>query len=110
LTASGKAINLSFSNGVAEIIDLNPIGTRSTRITPKDEFKTSRDILQLGCGCKTCAAGHTKAYLHHLLCVNDMCAFVLLAQHNYFMFDGFIEQVREAIKAKTFDTIAQKWL
>ncbi|KAL2915833.1 hypothetical protein HK105_204534 [Polyrhizophydium stewartii] len=58
------------------------------------------------CGCWTCARPHGRAYVHHLLAVDDMLALVLLHQHNAWQLARFVAAMRAAAAAGSFAAAA----
>jgi queuine tRNA-ribosyltransferase subunit QTRTD1 len=82
------------------LFDLTPIGKRSegrggevSFVKPAEEWKFDLGLLDSKCGCWTCQRGHTRAYIHHLLCVNDMLSYVLLHHHNLWTVKSFTESL-----------------
>ncbi|KAJ3306345.1 Queuine tRNA-ribosyltransferase subunit qtrtd1 [Kappamyces sp. JEL0829] len=80
------------------VFDLTPVGKRSegrggqvSFVRPVEEWKADVRVLDETCGCWTCQRGHTRAYIHHLLCVNDMLAYVLLHHHNLWVVHRFVD-------------------
>ena len=63
--------------------------------------------LSPNCGCWTCKRPHSRAYIHHLLTVNDMLAYVLLMYHNSFQFQSFVDEIRNSLKGGSFDDLAR---
>ena len=55
-----------------------------------------------GCGCPTCLAGHTRAYLHYLTKAEPPTAARLLTTHNLHFLNTLMRGAREAIAAGTF--------
>ena len=59
--------------------------------------KTSFTPLLASCECYTCRT-FTRAYIHHLVCVNEMLAKVLLQIHNIHHYYVFFQSLQAAIK------------
>ena len=59
--------------------------------------KTSFTPLLASCECYTCRT-FTRAYIHHLVCVNEMLAKVLLQIHNLHHYYVFFQSLQTAIK------------
>ncbi|SPN99000.1 related to queuine-tRNA ribosyltransferase [Cephalotrichum gorgonifer] len=72
------------------------------------ENKTSLEPLVPGCTCYACTSHH-RAYLHHLLCANEMLSWTLLQLHNHHVMTRFFEGVREtlALGTEAFEEAAQ---
>ena len=102
--------------------DLMPTGKRATKkygqqnnpsasgesitqvtVKPVDQWKLDVSILDSNCSCWTCTRPHTRAYIHHLLCVNDMLSYVMLQHHNLYQLQKFVAQIRESITKETFE-------
>jgi queuine tRNA-ribosyltransferase len=49
------------------------------------------------CDCDTCAAGFSRAYLHHLFQANEVLSAVLATVHNLRFYQRLMERAREAI-------------
>ncbi len=60
-----------------------------------------------GCDCATCAQ-HSRAYIHHLLRVNDTLGARLASIHNLRFYFRLLEEVRAAIHAGTFGALREK--
>lgn len=91
------------------VFDLSPEGKRGGEglVHPVAIWKIDKTALQDSCGCWTCKKSHTRAYIHHLLCVNDMLAMVMLHHHNLYQFHKFISDIRFAMKEGRFEILAQ---
>jgi queuine tRNA-ribosyltransferase len=57
-----------------------------------------------GCECPTCAAGHTRAYLHYLVRSEPATAARHLTTHNLHFLNGLVRGAREAIRAGAYDS------
>ena len=65
------------------------------------EFGSDPTPLQSGCTCLACQTHH-RAYLRHLLAVNELSAFRLLSIHNLHYTLGLLRDARQAILAGGF--------
>ena len=65
------------------------------------EFGSDPSPLQSGCPCHTCQTHH-RAYLRHLLAVNELSAFRLLSIHNLQYTLGLLRDARHAILSGSF--------
>lgn len=59
-----------------------------------------------GCDCY-CCTHHTKAYINHLLNVNELLARVLLMDHNCHHYFEFFHSIRTSIKDGTFQKLKE---
>jgi queuine tRNA-ribosyltransferase len=55
------------------------------------------------CDCEACAAGFTRAYLHHLFAANEVLSAILASIHNVRFYQRLVREAREAILARRFD-------
>jgi len=53
------------------------------------------------CRCQVCK-NFSRAYIRHLINVNEMLGAQLLAYHNLFWYRNFMEQIKDAIKEERF--------
>ncbi|BDA42772.1 probable Queuine tRNA-ribosyltransferase accessory subunit 2 [Coccomyxa sp. Obi] len=74
-----------------------------------ERFRRDTGPLSRGCPCHTCLR-HTRAYIHHLLNVNEMLAEVLLEIHNSRNYLDFFADARRAISAGRFVDFRQAFL
>ena len=49
------------------------------------------------CDCGTCAAGFTRAYLHHLFAANEILSAILASVHNVRFYQRLVGDARRAI-------------
>lgn len=54
-------------------------------------------VLDEGCGCETCSAGVTRAYLHALLREGEPAAGTMISVHNVYFLLNLMRRLREAI-------------
>jgi queuine tRNA-ribosyltransferase len=59
------------------------------------------------CDCATCAQ-HSRAYIRHLLRVNDTLGARLATVHNLRFYLRLLEEARAAIRAGTFGALREK--
>jgi queuine tRNA-ribosyltransferase subunit QTRTD1 len=87
-------------------------GSESSSITvsPVDVWKTDTNPLSQSCKCWTCTRPHSRAYIHHLLCVNDMLAYVMLQHHNLHQLHQFVADIKASIKDGSFEEKASEFL
>jgi len=63
----------------------------------KSRWRESADPLMDGCPCPTCAAGHSRAYLHHLLRIGELTGMRLVTLHNLSFIAELMCDLRRAI-------------
>jgi queuine tRNA-ribosyltransferase len=61
------------------------------------------------CGCYVCR-NFSRAYVRHLINVNEMLAAQLLAYHNIFWYKNFMDNIRSAIKEDSFTQFKKDFL
>jgi queuine tRNA-ribosyltransferase len=71
------------------------------------EFAADPEPLAQDCGCFTCAHHH-RAYLRHLLSVNEITVFRLLTIHNLTYTLGLLKEARQAILEGRFGDFARR--
>ncbi len=71
-------------------------------------WRSDKSPLSPICTCWTCQR-HTRAYIHHLLNVHDMLAYVCLMEHNLFQLRKFMESIQRHISNDTFQDQAAKF-
>jgi queuine tRNA-ribosyltransferase len=54
------------------------------------------------CGCAACAAGFSRAYLHHLFAANEILSAILASIHNVHFYESLVRAAREAVLAGRF--------
>jgi len=62
--------------------------------------------IEEGCGCYACR-NFTRAYLRHLLNVEEILGFVLLTIHNIYCYMKFMADIRSAIENNTFGRLLE---
>lgn len=65
-------------------------------------FRLDKRPLLPGCGCYACQH-HSRAYIHHLLAVEEMLGEVLLEAHNAWHYGHFFAAVRAAVREGRFE-------
>lgn len=102
-------------NGVAEGVDTFDcvIPTREARHggiwthegrfdAKKNPNKNSKEPIEIGCVCPTCACGVTRGMLFDMFHSKDLKAGEYATMHNIFFFNTFMSEVRGAIRSGTF--------
>lgn len=64
--------------------------------------------LDPGCPCPACAAGHSRAYLHHLEKAGEVLGMMLLTQHNLWFYQRLMREIREAVAAGTLAELRER--
>ncbi|KAH7841346.1 hypothetical protein Vadar_028629 [Vaccinium darrowii] len=112
LTTGGFALTFPLERFVRNVSDpqLSNMGSDGTKINLNSEVYRKDDVpIVDGCRCYTCQ-NHTKAYINHLLSVNEMLALILLEIHNTHHYLGFFRAIREAIKGGKFEEFRQQFI
>jgi len=65
------------------------------------EYKADARPVEEGCGCYACR-NFSRAYIRHLLNVNEILGVRLLSIHNIYRYMRFMEEIRDAISAGEF--------
>ena len=73
-------------------------------------WRTDRDPVLDGCPCPTCAAGHSRGYLHHLLRIREPTGPRLLTIHNLSFISRLMADLRCAITAGELPAVASALL
>lgn len=72
------------------------------------EYKTDERPVEEGCGCYACR-NFSRAYIRHLLNVNEILGVRLLSIHNIYRYMRFMEEIRDAISAGEFEKLRDEW-
>ncbi|KAG5562479.1 hypothetical protein RHGRI_005267 [Rhododendron griersonianum] len=105
LTTGGFAVTFPLERIVRNVSDskLSNKGSDGTKINLNNAvYRKDNSPIVDGCRCYSCQ-NHTKAYISHLLNVNEMLALILLEIHNTHHYLGFFRAIREAIKGGKFE-------
>jgi queuine tRNA-ribosyltransferase len=79
--------------------------TRMGRLSMRNaSCKISFAPIEEGCGCYACKY-FSRAYIRHLLNVNELLGIRLLTIHNLYRYNDFIKEIRQAIRDGTFSDI-----
>jgi queuine tRNA-ribosyltransferase len=62
------------------------------------------------CDCATCAAGFTRAYLHHLFAANEILSAILASVHNVRFYQRLVADARRAILEDGFAEFREAFL
>jgi tRNA-guanine transglycosylase len=72
-------------------------------------FREDGQPIDPGCSCPVCRT-YSRAYLRHLYATSELSYFRLASIHNLHFMLGFMQQIRESIKAGTFLQFKDRWL
>jgi queuine tRNA-ribosyltransferase len=72
----------------------------------KSRWRESDEPILDGCGCPTCSAGHSRAYLHHLLRVGELTGMRLITLHNLSFIAELMGDLRRGIDAGRLPEVA----
>jgi queuine tRNA-ribosyltransferase len=82
---------------VPEIEDIDYI---DNTLNLKDkEYKFDQVPIMEDCSCEACRE-YSRGYIHHLLEVNEMTAYVLLTKHNVHIMYQLLDRIRQAKEAQ----------
>ncbi|MFO7947052.1 MAG: tRNA guanosine(34) transglycosylase Tgt, partial [Armatimonadota bacterium] len=83
-------------------------GSLMTREGPvkitRSEFRQDQRPVSETCDCPACRS-YSRAYLHHLLRIEDAAGWQLLSLHNLRFYARFMQQLRETIAAGALDDL-----
>lgn len=83
--------------------------TRRGRYSVRNaSYKTDLQPVEEGCGCYACR-NFTRAYLRHLLNVNEILGVRLLTLHNLYRYLELLKEIRGAIEAGRFEEIRAEY-
>lgn len=100
LANSGKALVCNFNYCIQEVPDKEDREYTDSTLDLKDKvFKFDVEPLLENCSCEACRE-YSRGYIHHLLEVNEMTAYVLLTKHNVHIMNQLLETIRQAKEAK----------
>ncbi|KAI8924453.1 hypothetical protein BC831DRAFT_307002 [Entophlyctis helioformis] len=108
-------------NSSASIVTLTPAAAHTPLSSPSSSanlgptnmsiWRSDLRPLSPHCGCWACKQQpHSRAYIHHLLTVDDMLASVLLMHHNIWQMNAFIGQMRDRLADGTFNECSRAFV
>jgi queuine tRNA-ribosyltransferase len=71
--------------------------------------KSDERPIEPGCACHACAAGFSRAYLHHLDRCGEMLGPMLATMHNLHYYLNLMREVREALDAGAFEVFRARF-
>ena len=84
--------------------------TRDGRVNMRNKLHERVDApIDAGCGCYTCQ-NFTRAYIRHLLHVEEMLGLYLMSIHNLHFLMTEMRDIRAALAEDRFEAFAQGWL
>jgi queuine tRNA-ribosyltransferase len=66
-------------------------------------YRTDAGPISAECSCQVCAR-HSRAYLHHLIKVNEPLGAQAIGEHNLFFYLSMMQTIREQIRAGSFSS------
>jgi len=72
------------------------------------KYRTDDKPLDEKCLCYACQ-NHSKAYLHHLVKMNEILGSMLLSEHNIFYYQDLMKDIRQAVAEDNFDDFKQQF-
>ncbi len=79
------------------------------RITNR-RYRRDAYPIDTSCRCETCAAGFSRAYLHHLYAANEVLSAILASAHNLSFYEQLVARAREAICAGRYADFCAEFL
>ena len=73
------------------------------------KYKLDTGPLDPNCSCNTCT-NYSRSYLHHLEKTNEILGSRLNTFHNLFFYQDLMKNIREALKANTFESFRKNFL
>ncbi len=61
----------------------------------KSQYRTAKNPIMKNCGCPTCKAGYSRAYLSHLIKEKEMLGMRLTSLHNLYILKQLMENLRK---------------
>jgi len=71
--------------------------SRGRVVISQTRFTQDRGVIMEGCGCYTCSAGFTRAYLRHLFKARELLYYRLASIHNLHHMIAIVSQMRQYI-------------
>ena len=88
-----------------------PLGTKNNKFKYKilsTVHSHDSGPVDPGCRCRVCRH-YSRAYINHLLKLNEMVGHQLLSYHNTYFFLHLMREIREAIEAGQFEKLKKEW-
>jgi queuine tRNA-ribosyltransferase len=72
-------------------------------------FRGDGGVIEAGCDCPTCAAGHSRAYLRHLFMASEMLGPILVSLHNLRHYQHLLLDIQRAIREDSWLSLSGAW-
>jgi queuine tRNA-ribosyltransferase len=72
-------------------------------------FRDDGTVIDPGCDCAACGAGHTRAYLRHLFLAGEMLGPILVSLHNLRHYQRLLLDIRRAIREDSWSGLVESW-
>ena len=72
-------------------------------------FRDDATVLDPGCDCAACSAGHSRAYLRHLFLAGEMLGPILVSLHNLRHYQRLMLDIQRAIREDSWLALCQSW-
>jgi queuine tRNA-ribosyltransferase len=72
-------------------------------------FRTDPEVIEPGCDCPACAAGHSRGYLRHLFQAGEMLGPILVSLHNLRHYQRLLLDIQRAIREDSWSRLAEAW-
>ena len=84
--------------------------TRSGRLHLRNaRYREDGDVIEAGCDCAACSAGHSRAYLRHLFMAREMLGPILASLHNLRHYQRLLLDIHAAIRKDSWSTLHVSW-
>lgn len=88
-----------------------PTKPKENILLERGMFKLDQRPIDPDCGCPTCTAGYTRAYLQHLLSAGELLGGTLISQHNVYFMNKLFSDIREALRTGvSLDVVEAEYL
>ncbi len=74
-----------------------------------EKYKEDKNPISLSCKCPACK-NHTRAYIRHLLKVEEMLGMRLCVLHNLYFYNELMQKIRYALDGGYFESFYQKYV
>jgi queuine tRNA-ribosyltransferase len=72
-------------------------------------FREDAAVLDPGCDCAACSAGHSRAYLRHLFLAGEMLGPILVSLHNLRHYQCLMLDIQRAIREDSWLALGRSW-
>lgn len=67
-----------------------------------NKYETDFGPIDIECDCPVCKAGHSRAYIKHLMKAGEMLGFRLAVMHNLYFYNKLMEDIRASLENGNF--------